>query len=432
VNLPGPLSEGVEVGASSIVMSEKDPLEGALEVEEWILANRISDAGAKKLASHQIGDLDTLMLFQERDIEYLKLSLADALRFRAGISRLHEIPALEDDTGLSKPEGVSKEEESKEGVSKPSVDPDQKVYSLKDVEKLLAGKQAVAAGGVVPAESSTSVLSSQGALLTAFASLLSKPSVPATSSDPTSALLALLAGVADSANKGPDVRELMRDLLNVDGSVLNSKGEKALLPVNFLSCVRGTQNNDEVVHQGRDLNLVLQPSTKRVTPEKLSFGQWAGANARILDKLTTSGRLTPVQVSEYLDYNRKIGDLLQLYTPSSVFLLDHNHRLEVHQSEKKRWNKIDATLQSSHLRLKDVRQPLDSGSSGRSSVSSAGSTRRRKRGVCWNYNSAEGCRVGKERCQYEHVDSGESSARSSGIAERAPRFQKAATPSPST
>jgi hypothetical protein len=118
-----------------------------------------------------------------------------------------------------------------------------------------------------------------------------------------------------------------------------------------------------------------------------------------------------------------------LYVPSTVFLLDHNHRLEIHHDEKRRWCKIDATLQSSHLRLRDARSN-DSVTSSRTTGPSTpvGNPRRRRRGVCWNYNSAEGCREGKDRCQYEHVDSDEKSARTSGVPERAPRFQKAAAP----
>jgi hypothetical protein len=129
-----------------------------------------------------------------------------------------------------------------------------------------------------------------------------------------------------------EVRNWMRDLLNIDDSPLNAKGEKALLPIHYLSCVRGTQDTDEIIHSGKGINLVIQ-NAKKVAPEKLTVEQWVGANSRILDKLITSGRLSAGQLSDYLDYTRKIGDLLQLCVPSSVFLLDHNHRLEVHTNK---------------------------------------------------------------------------------------------------
>ena len=107
----------------------------------------------------------------------------------------------------------------------------------------------------------------------------------------------------------------------------------------------------------------------------LLFGQWTGANANILDKLITSGRLTPVHVSDYLEYNHKIRDLLQLYMPASVFMLDHNHRLEIHHDEKKkRWCKVDATLQSAHLRLKDGSSQPDQSSTSRVAGGASGNS----------------------------------------------------------
>ena len=43
----------------------------------------------------------------------------------------------------------------------------------------------------------------------------------------------------------------MRDILNLDGASLNSKGEKALLPVHFLSCVSGMQGVMRLTIKGR-------------------------------------------------------------------------------------------------------------------------------------------------------------------------------------
>ena len=211
--------------------------EGEFDFRDWIAANRVSEQGDKKLETNQINDLETLLLFRESDIELLKLSLADTLRFRAGINRLHTvsdvIPPLEGDDG--KP------------LIKPVVpsSPEDKVYSLSDVEKLLAGKAAVKAGGVPAIPKVKTVADNQSSLIAALSALLVKPVEEASpSQDLGSALVALLTGASGASGKTSDVRELMRDLLNSDGIALNSKGEKALLPINFLSCVRGTQSSD--------------------------------------------------------------------------------------------------------------------------------------------------------------------------------------------
>jgi hypothetical protein len=252
-----------------------------------------------------------LLLFKDSDVEALKLSIGDTLRFRAGIQSLHkvaEIPELVENVGfLPKKPGKP--------VSTDSTKSADRVFSLQEVERLLAGREAVAtdASGVTGLFKNTEAL------------------VPVRTSS------SAVAGIASLLDKSSDasileVRNLMRDLLNIDDSPLNSKGEKALLPIHYLSCVRGTQDTDEIIHSGRGVNLVIQ-NAKKVAPEKLTVGQWVGANSRILDKLITSGRLSASQLSGYLDYTRKIGDLLQLCVPSSVFLLDHNHRLEVHNKE---------------------------------------------------------------------------------------------------
>jgi hypothetical protein len=369
--------------------NEIDGSDGDFEIADWISLTRISEDCAKKLEKFLVKDLATLMLFREADVEALKLTLTDSLRFRDGIEKLHnvsgDIPHLLDTKGkiVIPPKPVV-----------PS-DDDAKLYSLKDVEKLLAGKTAVAAGkAVVKKDPETSALSGVAALV----SLLSGSCADSSgTSGALSSLVALLSPATASGSAACEVRDLMRDLLNVDSSTTNSRGEKALLPINFLSCVRGTQDVDEVIHSGKGLNLVLQASNKRVSPEKLTVGQWVGANARILEKLISPGKLTPDQITDYLVYNRKIGDLLQIFLSGSVFMLDHNHRLELNENQDSRWCVIDTTLQSSHLKRKDVSVP-EHVSSGRTANASSRRYNSR-RGVCWAYNTSEGCPNAKDRCK---------------------------------
>jgi hypothetical protein len=405
--------------------------DGEFEISDWVSLTRISEDGAKKLEKFSITDLATLKLFRETDVEALKLTLADSLRFRDGINRLHKVsdvpPPLLDDKGNPLASPVYKAQATLDNAT----DPDAKAYSLREVERLLAGKEALAAAsGVVqkPASSGTLTGASSGASssvsgISALSALLagSSSAVP----NPSSVLASLASLLAPStASSSNEIRDLMRDLLNVDSSTTNSRGEKALLPINFLSCVRGSQDSDEVIHSGKGLNLVLQASNKRVSPEKLTVGQWVGANSRILEKLISSGKLSPSQITDYLVYNRKIGDLLQLFTPGSVFLLDHNHRLEVNENDSTRWCDVDATLQDVHL---TKRNPVQSENAA-SKYASTSSRRHGRRGVCWAYNTSEGCPNTRDRCKYEHSDSGERTSRSSGNTERAPRFQKGAAP----
>jgi hypothetical protein len=246
--------------------------------------------------------------------------------------------------------------------------------------------------------------------------------------DKSTALVSLATLFSKSASGGSDLREVMRELLGIDDQPLNAKGEKCLLPINFLSCVRGTQNTEEVLHSGKSLNLVVQSNLRKVSPDKLTVGQWTAANSRVLSKLIESGRLCGSEVLDYLVYVRKLGDLMQLYTPGSVFQLDHVHRQELHErTTKRRWQDIDCTLENAHLKRRDEVAHGTSAFYKPNMSSNQSSERRgpgfRKRGICWAYNSVEGCSFSKDRCRYEHVESSDRSARSSGICERAPRFQ---------
>jgi hypothetical protein len=371
--------------------------ESEFDAYGWFAEQQISDDGVKRLKEHGISDLHTLMLFRESDIDKLELRLGDSLRFREGIVKLNKdqdsMPALLDGTG--KP--ITKKGEDKER--------DSPKFSLRQVEELLAGKAAIDSGRGV---GSSAIL--EGA--------------KSRNSEGGSSLLSDASSATVS-----HIRELMKDLLNVDGVPTNVRGEKVLLPVNFLSCVRGTQDSEEIIHSGKGLNLVLQTTAKKVTPDKLSVGQWTGANARVLQKLISEGRLNAQQLDDYLDYNRKIGDLLQLYTAGSVFMLDNNHRLEIHEKPSRCWSEIDSTLQNAHLQKKN--ELYNAASSVRGNVTVGTGV---KRGVrpCWKFNSEEGCPFGKDACRYDHVEGDSRPQRSSFRNDRAPRFQNQASGGVST
>ena len=332
----------------------------------WVSVLGLAESSVKKLETNLVTDSAVLTQLRDVDIDLLKLGIGDTIRLRSGIVKLKSIqdgiPTLVD--------------EHRNVVIKPVVKPisdstsklrgpdGERVYSLAEVEKLLAGK---ASPGLVAGAGKPDIVTTNSALLS-LADLLSKSS------------------------SGVDVKDLMRDLLGVDDQPLNSKGEKCLLPVNFLSCVRGTQDSEEIIHSGKGVNLVIQSNLSKKSPEKLTVGQWTAANARILSKLIKSGRLVGPEILDYLEYNRKIGDLLQLYTASSIFQLDHNHRLEVHEDSTRRWNEIDCTLENAHLKRRDdpshniaantMYKPAGSqGASSRRNTSSSG-----KRGVCWAFN----------------------------------------------
>jgi hypothetical protein len=120
--------------------------------------------------------------------------------------------------------------------------------------------------------------------------------------------------------------------------------------------------------------------------------------------------------TQYLDYLRQIGILLQTFTVSSVFSLDHIHCQYIHETGHV-WNIIENTLQNSVLKKKDEgvrghhvynghpnrRGDRDSASRpslARSAKSSNPADYSDK--VCWLYNLFKGCHWG-DTCYYPHV-----------------------------
>jgi hypothetical protein len=144
----------------------------------------------------------------------------------------------------------------------------------------------------------------------------------------------------------------------------------------------------------------LAVDLRRPTPDKLSFGQFYEASARIFKLLNLSGQ----QELEYLDYQRQLGILLQTFTQSSVFLLDHLHRQFVFASNSK-WHVIENSLENSVLKKRDEINKFNSAPTKRSE-----GTPRRDQGksvengdkVCWMYNLHKGCSYG-DQCYYPHV-----------------------------
>jgi hypothetical protein len=218
-------------------------------LKHWMSLAGITECGAKKIELARINDLPTLLLMQPLDIEQLKLNVGDAIRIKAGISKLHAVqdkpPALHDENGKEL-------KKSPDSVPIVPVQNKDRVYTQLEVEQLLAGREAVSSGQGVNALSGASGGRAAGVLGSALSTIFVKPS------DTTIA----------------DIRELMRDLLGLDDNTVprNSKDEKALLPVNFLLCVRGSQDAEEIIHSGKGLNLVLQ-SASRIKPDRLSTGQ---------------------------------------------------------------------------------------------------------------------------------------------------------------
>jgi hypothetical protein len=198
-----------------------------------------------------------------------------------------------------------------------------------------------------------------------------------------------------------------------DNQFLNSclpvrPGEDLFLPVNFCSHLKGHRSEDEELActEGGTKLYLGSGAGKKVTPDKLNQGLFLGANARILSRIIPN--ITP-EVVNYLDYIRKIGDLLVNYTSTSVYHLDHEHRFEVcERSSSIPFNFIDPTLSLNLLKKKDAVQNqsnvrgTSTGKSGVNSGSKGSNSNSKNQGSpCWQYNQPAGCQF-EPNCKYPH------------------------------
>jgi hypothetical protein len=135
------------------------------------------------------------------------------------------------------------------------------------------------------------------------------------------------------------------------------------------------------------MSFKLQGRTKKVEVENVTIPQWMSANICIFELLSQS--MTVREIKNYLNYSKQVGDLLQIYTSSSVFQLDHEHHQEV-AFEEHGWQEVSAHLERYYLvRVRGTGG--NAGDDGKNNVGVSKSAKRRFNHPCARFNSKEGC-----------------------------------------
>jgi hypothetical protein len=202
---------------------------------------------------------------------------------------------------------------------------------------------------------------------------------------------ALLSKYSESEREFLEVQEA----INKDSLTSGEKNKKFLAIVDFVTLPECFLSDDEetlLTTTGRQLT--FKSKNKKLEPKEVSAAQWIGANSRILDVLYPT--LSKAEISDYNDYTRQIGDLLQLYTEPSVMSLDHSHRKAVAMFNR-RWNDVSNHTERFYLRVKPS-QKADRSDSVKGTKPKG---RSKFQHVCVKYNTSEGCTYG-DQCRFRH------------------------------
>ena len=182
---------------------------------------------------------------------------------------------------------------------------------------------------------------------------------------------------------------------------------KALLIPDFVSKPKGLLDDDDedielamAGFQSRGQKRLVLKGKNKPRVDEVTLPMWVSANARILQQLveqeSDESQLRRL-LKTYLNYTAQVGDLCQLYTTTSVMVLDDVHRHD-QATEAKPWN--DVTLHSMiyHLEKKQARSK-ETPSRAKQRAPRAYDADGRE--ICISYNSNAGCTY--PQCKYSHV-----------------------------
>ena len=299
----------------------------AFDITVWCKEVGISENGAKKLQTAEIKDDLAVSLLEAEDIASVKLAPGDLVKFRYAqsllIKKLDKIPDLVETQDF--PTSLKPNAEG--------------LYTLEQVSSFLAERS-----------SSAAALSKQ----------IAKPEASRSGALPPSRRDRSRLGEESNTTPREDHsesiefgRHLLKDLLAVDDCYTNAAGERPLLPVNFIRNPKGTITDLDEQVVTEDGKLVVKPNVRKPTADQLTAGQWIAANAIILAKLLP--KLSKQDLCDYFDYMRRLGGLMQVFTHATCFILDNEHRIDVHRCGD-RWNDIDPTMIGSLLKKKEESQ----------------------------------------------------------------------------
>jgi hypothetical protein len=242
------------------------------DAKVWMTSAGLSEKGQKKLFDAEISDEVTVRYIDEETLVSLKLAPGDNIRFRRAQDLLvkeHDVlPDLGENTSLKAAKEAKEAIEAKDAKeAADSLDSGEAKYTIDQFAKFLAGEADL-----------------KGKKTSSSEKILGGVELHIPSSTKSLQSSAVLPTATEEAVKLG--KSLMTDILCLDDCATNAKGERPLLPVNFVSTPKGIIiDQDQVVTIDKDGSMKLKPNKYKPTPDKITVGQWVSANARIMSKL---------------------------------------------------------------------------------------------------------------------------------------------------
>ena len=180
---------------------------------------------------------------------------------------------------------------------------------------------------------------------------------------------------------------------------------KPLLIPDFISTAtyNGSVEDEQEIGGSADAQIVLRAPRSKPKLDNISLSMWVAANAKIMHKLSNTGKLSgQSQIADYLSYTVKVAELLESHTLASVVVYDNEYRKLQHQYGF-RWGSDSQHLHTRFLvkrrALTQFNQTLARPSAD--SRSNSGRQPQFVKPICRQFNSLTGCNW--PQCRFQHV-----------------------------
>ena len=165
------------------------------------------------------------------------------------------------------------------------------------------------------------------------------------------------------------------------------------------------EETELLTNNGKTLLMRASGGSRKPKTREVTLSQWISANARIMSKLIQDGDVRGSEITDYLEYTARVGDMAQTHTIPSVMLFDERFRRDMAEKGGS-WS--DYNWHASVFHLEKRANVSTQGRSGKRQYNAkrpgaAGDTPSvtPRRYVCLDFNNEAGCQ--RAQCRFAHA-----------------------------